>query len=293
MAGVTRVKRMNSDFFIRDLTSKDIPEAMKIVRQEGWNQTETDWKLFIENPDNCCKCLVVDGQLVGTTTSYRFSENLAWVSMVLVNKDFRGRGYGKFLTESVLNETGDCKSIKLDATPAGEKVYEKLGFIREYSITRWVCESFTSEIHPPTDVEKINLYDIEPLVDFDKQTFGEGRKKIIDSLITNFSEFCRISKKNGKENGFALGRAGSRFYQIGPVSANSFPVAKDLISSVLCGLNKQPVVMDIPDSQVELTDWLTVLGFQRKWQFWRMYLNDNSCKGETEKQFAICGPEFG
>ena len=151
---------MNPEYSIRNLTIKDFPEAMKLVLAEGWNQTENDWKLFIENPDNACKCMVVDGQLIGTATSYRFSGNLAWVSMVLVDKNYRGHGFGKALMKAVLSELKDCNSVKLDATPAGEMIYEKLGFIKEYSISRWVCDSFDATVHQNSGLSKIKNHDL-------------------------------------------------------------------------------------------------------------------------------------
>ncbi len=284
---------MGTDYFIRKLKLEDIPEAMKLVLAEGWNQTENDWKLFIENPDNHCKCMVVDRQLIGTATSYRFSGNLAWISMVLVDKKFRGRGFGKILTESVLAELKDCKSVKLDATPAGEKVYEKLGFNKEYSISRWICDSFDATVNSNPEISEIKDQDIISAIEFDKNTFGARRAEIIKSFTENFSMMCRILKSEGKISGISLGRKGNRYFQIGPVSATSDSIAKELIASTLNVLKHHSVIIDVLDDKFELTNWLTELGFQRKRQFWRMYLNDNSYSGTTTQQFAICGPEFG
>ncbi len=284
---------MNTDYYIRNLTVNDIPEAMKLVLAEGWNQTEKDWKLFIENPENNCKCLITEGKLVGTATSYRFSQNLAWVSMVLVDKNFRGRGFGKALLESVLNDLNDCKSIKLDATWAGEKVYRKLGFVKEYSISRWVCDSFNGENLTNSEISEINGDDLNSVVAFNQISFGAGREKLISAFINNFPGLTGILKQDGKILGTALGRIGNRYVQIGPVSATSFSAVQKIISSVLKSLHQRSVVLDVLDDKTELADWLTQMGFQKKRQFLRMYLNDNSYKGETELQFVICGPEFG
>ena len=284
---------MNADYFIRNLVAEDIPEAMKLVLAEGWNQTENDWKLFIENPDNDCKCIVAEGKLVGTATTYRFSEDLAWVSMVLVDKNFRGLGYGKALMKSVLTELKDCKSVKLDATSAGEKVYEKLGFVKEYSISRWICDSFEEKLLPNPEISEINNRDLLSVIEYDKSAFGAARSEIIKSFARNFPKICRISKNEKKISGIALGRKGNKHFQIGPVSAISDLVAKELITSVLNKLKHQSVVIDLLDDKPNLAQWLSELGFQQKRSFWRMYLNDNSFPGYSAHQFAICGPEFG
>lgn len=275
------------------MTVEDIPEAMKLVLAESWNQTENDWQLFIENENNNCKCLIFDDHLVGTACSYRFSQNLAWISMVLVDINYRGKGFGNALMKAVLNELKDCKSVKLDATPAGEKVYEKLGFVKEYSISLWICDSFESTIHKSAEISEIKNSELKLIVDFDGSSFGVKRLEVIKSLAVNFPELCRISKNKNEISGIALGRKGNKHAQIGPVSAVSDLVAKELITSVLSGLKHQSVVIDILDDKFELMNWLTELGFQQRRSFWRMYLNNNSYPGKINHQFAICGSEFG
>ncbi len=40
-------------FIVRPMELSDISDAMKLSVAEGWNQTEKDWKLFIENSRKC------------------------------------------------------------------------------------------------------------------------------------------------------------------------------------------------------------------------------------------------
>ena len=36
------------------MTSADIPEARRLQREEGWNQQEADWRLFLDgHPGGC------------------------------------------------------------------------------------------------------------------------------------------------------------------------------------------------------------------------------------------------
>ena len=56
-------------FILRSIELTDIGSAMKLSNAEGWNQTEKDWKLFVEDPDNVC---MLAGSwrtgVIGTTT---------------------------------------------------------------------------------------------------------------------------------------------------------------------------------------------------------------------------------
>ena len=83
-------------------------------------------------------CAEIDGEVVGTACACVF-DNVAWVNLVLVNQVHRGRGIGTSLMRSVLAYLDERKipSIRLDATPLGRPIYEKLGFELEYELTRY------------------------------------------------------------------------------------------------------------------------------------------------------------
>lgn len=280
---------------IRKLVHDDIESAMKLVQAEGWNQTEKDWQLLIGNPLNYCIAAEIEDNVVGTATAINYFNNVAWIGMVLVNKEYRGRGISKILLSTVFNELKSCKSIKLDATPAGLPVYEKLGFMPEYSISRLVNISFESarladfKLYPVRIQEK----DIPSIIEFDKHVFGSDRTQLIRSFVNDNPEKCWVLKRENKIVGFALGRKGNKYHQIGPVSAQTSDTAKLLIAHALKDLYGQPIVIDMLDDKQELTEWLTAAGFVKQRSFTRMFLKGNSYPGEIGFQYLISGPEFG
>lgn len=287
---------MNSEpVIIRDLRVEDIPEAMKFVLSEGWNQTEKDWLLFIDNPSNVCKAAEFEGKLVGTTTSMNYSDEVAWISMVLVHKDFRGRGISRMLLSSAIDELKSCKSIKLDATTEGLNGYSKFGFEVEHQILELVNLSFEglqvikNEITP----QLVEKEDIPAIIEFDKLTFGADRAGLIQYLVNNFPQKSWCIKQNHEIAGYALGREGNRYHRIGPVSAQSSAYAKILIGQALGNLSGKPIVIDILNEKKELIDWLYSLGFIEKRYFTRMYQYKNPFPGRFDLLQVIAGPEFG
>src|SRR6266487_5380214 len=119
----------NTSVSLRPMELNDIENAMKLSNAEGWNQTEKDWKLLIENPQNTCLIAEIDSKVIGTTTAINYSNEVAWIGMVLVDKEYRGLGVSKLLIENILKKLESCKSVKLDATPVGQQVYKKFGFV--------------------------------------------------------------------------------------------------------------------------------------------------------------------
>ena len=77
-------------FILRRMEPDDIAGAMKLSNDEGWNQTGKDWGLLIEDPQNICILAEHSQKVIGTTTAINYSNQIAWIGMVLVAKEYRG-----------------------------------------------------------------------------------------------------------------------------------------------------------------------------------------------------------
>jgi GNAT acetyltransferase-like protein/acetyltransferase (GNAT) family protein len=281
-------------FIIRPMQPSDIVDAMKLSDAEGWNQTPKDWKLLIEGPQNICLVAECGKKIIGTTTAINYSNQIAWIGMVLVAKEHRRQGVSKSLLKNILKELVDSKSIKLDATPEGQRVYKQFDFNEEYLIARMVNGSI-NELPPDEEVwpEPIKLNDLEEIVALDELVFGANRTQLIESMIKAYPDKAWLLRRNNSIVGFALGRKGNRYHQLGPVFASNINNVKILITKALKELTHQPVVMDVLCDKEDLITWLNYLGFASQRQFVRMYQTQNPFPGSIEKQYAICGPEFG
>ncbi len=274
----------------------DIRDAMKLSNAEGWNQTEKDWKVFIENPENVCMLAECGNRVIGTTTAINYSNQVAWIGMVLVDKEYRGQGISKSLLTDVFKKLESFKSVKLDATPAGQQVYKKFGFTDEYLIARMTNASINNL---PTDDDNgilqgpIQFEQMQEIIALDEIIFGANRSQLIKSLINEYPGQSLLLKRNNRLTGFALGREGNKYHQIGPVVASNTTDTKTLIMEALTKLTNQPVVVDVLCDKEELLDWLDSIGFIKQRHFMRMYKKENSFSGVIDKQYLICGPEFG
>ena len=284
-----------TDFIVRPMQPGDIVYAMKLSNAEGWNQTENDWKLLIESPQNVCLVAEYNKKIIGTTTAMNYANQIAWIGMVLVAKESRGQGISKLLLTNILKKLESFESIKLDATPAGKQVYQKFDFKDEYLITRVVTGSMTnlSFEDDTTLAESIRLKDIEEIVALDEHVFGTNRRQLIESLINRYPHKAWLLKRNNSIAGFALGRDGNKYHQVGPVCGSTINDVKMLIRRALKELIYQPVVIDVLSEKEDLISWLHSIGFTMQRHFVRMYKKENLFPGIVNKQYLICGPEFG
>ena len=283
-------------FIIREMHPGDITGSMKLSTAEGWNQTENDWKFLIENPRNTCIVAEYSNAIIGTITAMNYSNKLAWIGMVLVDKEFRGQGVSASLLTAVLKKLSSFKSVKLDATPAGQNVYKKFGFMDEFEILRMTnlaIENIYVRNEKKISSKHIELKDLDEIIDFEEYIFGVNRSSLIKYLLSEYPQKAWMVKRNNLITGIALGRTGNKYHHIGPVFAANIDDAKKLIASAVNELKHQPIVVDVMFDKKDLISWLHENGFTIQRKFVRMYKGKNLFPGDIGNQYLICGPEFG
>ena len=285
----------DQSFRIRPLIKDDLSQALALSSSEGWNQTEKDWRLLIENPLNTCIGAEFEKRIIGTATALNHNGKVAWIGMVIVDKAFRGQGIGKLLMTTIIEKLRNFESKKLDATPAGLPLYRKLGFAEEYMIDRMLNLSVSDVEFSNSDnlPEIINKSDLTGIVNADESVFGTSRYYLLDKIITDYPEKALKLGNNKILDGYILGRNGLKYNYMGPVVATSEDSARILIAASLGKLKDQPVILDIPQDKKDLINWLESLGFQKQRHFTRMFLKINPHKGITNKYYLISGPEYG
>ena len=285
----------NKPFKIRLMTNHDLDQAMSLSMAEGWNQTENDWKLLLDNSLNICIVAECKNQIIGTATSLNFLNKVAWIGMVLVDKDLRGQGIGKMLLTGIIKKLKVIESIKLDATPAGQPLYQKLGFKEEHVILRMTkTSSNISLINESKGKTKlIGRQSLPEVLKLDNKISGYDRTYLLQTVFQNYPEKAFLIKRSNNLDGYIFGRDGNLSNYIGPAYARSINSAKVLISKALSSIDNKPVAIDVLQDKKDLIEWLESIGFVKQRQFMRMYQKSNPYTGIVKNQYLISGPEFG
>lgn len=280
---------------LRRMELSHMDGLMRLKNAEGWNQLEKDWSLLISYRENANFVAVLGDRIVGSVTALNYAGAVAWIGMMLVDKDYRGRGIGRALMLEAMEELDACTSIKLDATPAGRPLYLKLGFQDEYSLYRMTNPSAPeiSPEDPSIEPRKMQVTDLPEVMAFDQQVFGADRGDLIGWLYESSPELARIIRIKDRLTGFCLGRPGKNFIQIGPVQARSEAQAKALMAAAVNQVSGHALVVDIPTGKAGMVHWLEGCGFQIQRPFERMYLHANPHPGMIENLYLIAGPELG
>lgn len=280
------------------MTKADIPAGMRLKEIAGWNQTAADWKRFLEASPQGCFVAEQDGHVCGTATTISFENRFAWIGMILVDPEYRSQGIGTKLLERTIEYLNDLRvtAIKLDATPQGRPLYEKLQFVPEYEIERWTLRRSPSEMAKRSSSrsrEPLSQDLLEFIFEADKESFGADRSFLLKSLHRDAPEFTMGIRNARVIEGYALGRRGSFADHLGPWMARNTMAACSLLETFLARSSREVVVVDSLKSNAAVGELLVSFGFTYSRPLTRMYRGHNGHPGRPELLCAILGPEFG
>jgi GNAT superfamily N-acetyltransferase len=280
---------------LRPMTPGDIPFGLKLSLAAGWNQTAADWALFLEQSTGGSFIARYRGREAGTVTTVSYQNRLHWIGMVLVAEEFRRLGIGTILLEAAIAAVQGQGAVCLDATPAGKKLYDRLGFRDVVPLSRWLRQSGGAVPRPAPLCKPLTEAMLPAAAEYDRQIFGADRTAILGVLARRAAPLAYAAEHAGRLSGYCLGRYGSHSTQIGPVAADSLECARDLFLAALQPCAQERVIVDIPLHQHQ-PDWIHFirgLGFVEQRPFMRMSLGNFTLAEQHTKQLAIAGPEIG
>ncbi|OGV54681.1 MAG: hypothetical protein A2017_19375 [Lentisphaerae bacterium GWF2_44_16] len=278
---------------IRNMLKKDIPGLMKLIEMADWNQTASSWEAFLSMNEKACFVMVHMGRPVASITSVGYENKVSWIGMVLVDNAFRRMGIASALMKHTMDALKDYDNIKLDATPDGKKVYDKLGFKDEYTLSRMINISVQCQGEKSDKISSVEMGDMPEIIEKDKFVFGADRTNVLTYLTSTFPELCFKYAENNKIKAYLFGRQGRKFTQLGPLVADDRATAAKLLKGVLPSLNGKAAVLDVIDTNSAFVESVKSLGFVQQRNFIRMYKGENSYTTVNEQYFAIAGPELG
>ncbi len=301
------------------MRESDVDAGLRLCRQSGWNQVASDWRQFLTlTPDGATVAVAADGVVIGTVTTMRYAAvdsiattdarrgGVAWVAMVLVDAERRGGGIGTRLLRHAIDTAHVEDTLGLDATPLGQPLYEKLGFVAAGSLLRMQRQPLTDGgqgFQPLAHIRPATPADLDAIARLDAHTTGLDRTAMLAWLRDGAPTAAWVCESAGDTTGFVLGRIGHDAVHIGPVIAPDADAAAALLDAATSAHPGARLYLDIDDTH---RDWRAIVearGFIAQRPFTRMYRGPwrppasaplpSSPSVLRPLMFAIIGPEFG
>ena len=277
---------------IRQMIETDLVAADQLRSLVGWNQTLQDWRRLLSLQPYGCFVAEQDCNVVGTVTTTYYGTELAWIGMLLVHPDYQKQGIGGKLMKRAMDylDTLGVSCMCLDATPAGESIYRKLGFQPLERLARWEITKLTNI--PPYNHFKVRCLesknDLDDIINLDRITFGVNRAELFKVLVNDSLKTCVFTGEGRTITGFGMVRAGSKAYSLGPLVALHKVDAEELTAALLRNFYNQPCYWDIPDRNLEAAELAGQYGFYKQRPLTRLSLGNLQTFGQPSGQYAIC-----
>jgi hypothetical protein len=211
--------------------------------------------------------------------------------MVLVEEPLRGRGLGKALLKHALDflDRRGVASVRLDATPAGKPLYERLGFVEQFSLARYAGVPRPSAA--VAGVADASAKHWQALAELDEAVTGTDRRRFLLQLFAGQPAGVRIVPGDGRPAGFLAARPGGRAVQVGPC-LGSLPAGPLLLADALQRHAGQQVFVDVPLANEAATRLAEGAGLTAQRRLTRMCRGVPRCE-RVEWLWASSGPEKG
>ena len=224
--------------------------------------------------------------MIGTGLCWKQGDRHGSLGMIIVSPEHQGKGIGRELMNLVLEELGDRCTL-LIATPAGQPLYERLGFAATGAIHQHQGTMAAVASVALAAGERIRLVepgDIAKIVELANRATGMSRDAVLKQLLS-MAEGA-VLERHGELAGFSIMRRFGRGHAIGPVVASDSEGAKALIAHWSDAYAGSFVRIDVTASS-GLGAWLADAGLLQVDTGVTMARNGAPPQDEAVKQFAI------
>jgi len=272
---------MDPKFKIRQMTVSDFDQVTDWCNEEGWNLSRSNIEAYFETDPESYFVGEIEGKVICCVSATRFDE-YANFDLYLVDKEYRGKGYGWAIFSHGLNHIKDVKYAGLHAVPEQVPTYEKSGFKVYERIPRM---SKIAEKKPSSD----NLVDIrkiplEKLDNYDKPYFGCSRLSFLKAILGK-DTLGLAYVKDGELKGYGMLRKQNEGYRISPMVVEDKQIAEDLINGLQSLVVGEEVSIDVYEKSKEVLEILEEQKWNHIFDFYKMFVRGPSSL-DTKKACA-------
>ena len=232
-------------FYIRLITTEEEMERIVInaMAKEHWRPGLKDAECFLACDPTADFVGELNGKPIGSVRITKYGDSFAFIGAYLVDKEYRGKGYGiKIFNAAVASVKPSC-NIGLSAFVHMEKMYERSGFRSQFYGARYdlhlptamTCFSEISE-KTPVEIKRIEDVELEALFLYDSKVFGFERHAFLSKWLRVTGSHARVAASSeGCIVGYTIVRptfVKEEGYKIGPLFADSEAIAEKLLKAL-------------------------------------------------------------
>jgi GNAT superfamily N-acetyltransferase len=161
----------------------DVAPATELILANEWG-VRREWPEYAASSPACRPLVAdLDGELVGTGVGTA-SGPVGWLGTIFLAPEWRGQGLGRAITQELLDRlaAGGCRTIVLEATSEGRRLYERMGF--EVQTRYRILEApGLPDDHAPRTSDHVRAFeaaDLDAILRLDAEATGEDRRHALE-----------------------------------------------------------------------------------------------------------------
>jgi ribosomal protein S18 acetylase RimI-like enzyme len=186
----------------------------------------------------------------------------AYVGMMGVHREAQRQGVGLALMQFLLGwlDRQQVPLTVLDASQAGQPMYEKLGFVPYDETLSFQHIGGFPSARPLAHVELLSVQELDALVEFDSDIFGANRSKVLQVLLEAFPKRAfMLLDKHDHITGYLCAQKS----KLGPWISRSLEDAELLLRAAMTLPFEESISIVVPSINLEAIDLLGRYGFEK------------------------------
>ena len=295
---------------VRQICSAEEVAAVFLPKEVevGWRPGALDHVSFFSTDKSGFYAGELDGKVISCISVVKYSKDYAFVGQYIVDKPYRGKGYGLATWNYSFRSIPEGCNCALNAVDEMIPMYQPHGFKPEWRIKRTtfkVSKELLQRLVPNGVVIKPAVeVPFKELLEYDTSVYLYARPSFLEKWISapNCHSYAAINQE-GQVEGYAVIRSAFRKedgWRIGPVFANNSTISRNLYRTMIDRVAAQDptatLTVDIPYGSgfnPEGLDIAAELSENTEVELVRMHTKGVPPKMPLEKIFAETTLELG
>lgn len=239
---------LSDSFEIRTVGKNGLLQLVEWAKAEGWNPGPCDAEVFWEtDPEGFIGCFDKD-EMIGGGSVVSYDGKFGFMGFFIVKPLYRSVGIGRKLwlyrRDYLLGRLQHGAPIGMDGVLAMQDFYSEGGFKTAFRSVRY--SRLGERLETDVRIDPISQSEWSSIMRLDTYCFGFDREKFLKAWLSMTESRTFRFADEGGIRGFAVLRKATTGYKIGPLFADSAPVAEALYRSCLNSAPEALVFMDVP-----------------------------------------------